>query len=144
MTVFVSCLPNYGPGALKPREEVAQRTNNNVNLNPATDFYKKLALECNGVHIAIDLFVVNTQFVDLATISKFPLVCSVEVEKDLDVLMSYDRAGGISQISGGCMHHFPLYSSKNSRDVDKLVKTFERYLTRKIGFEAVMRLRCTK
>ncbi|KAK7603574.1 hypothetical protein V9T40_003573 [Parthenolecanium corni] len=120
VTVFVSCLPNYGPGALKPREEVAQRSNNNINLNPATDFYKKLALECNGVHIAIDLFIVNNQFVDLATIS------------------------GISQISGGCMHHFPLYSSKNSRDVDKLVKTFERYLTRKIGFEAVMRLRCTK
>ncbi|XKL62561.1 hypothetical protein PGB90_002394 [Kerria lacca] len=121
VTVFVSCLPNYGPGALKPREEPIQRTSNkDIPLNPVTDFYKKLALECNGQYVAIDLFLVNAQFVDLATIS------------------------GISQISGGCINHFPLYSSKNSKDVEKLMKTFERYLTRKIGFEAVMRLRCTK
>jgi len=69
--VFVSCLPNYGPGALKPREDPSQRGNSkNIHLNPATDFYKKLALECSGVHVAIDLFVVNAQFVDLATISE--------------------------------------------------------------------------
>lgn len=53
-------------------------------------------------------------------------------------------AGGISQVSGGCMYHFPLFNSKNNKDVEKLVKSFERYLTRKIGFEAVMRMRCTK
>ncbi len=70
VTVFLSCLPNYGPGALKPREEPSQRANNNINLNPATDFYKKLGLECNGVHVGVDLFVVNAQFVDLATISE--------------------------------------------------------------------------
>lgn len=70
MTVFTSCLPNYGPGALKPREEPNQRGNNkSISLNPATDFYKKLALECNGHHVAVDLFIVNAQFVDLATIS---------------------------------------------------------------------------
>ncbi|XP_065212440.1 protein transport protein Sec24A [Planococcus citri] len=121
VTVFVSCLPNHGPGALKPREDPSQRgSNKSSNLNPATDFYKKLALDCNSQHVAVDLFVVNAQFVDLATIS------------------------GISQVSGGCMYHFPLFNNKNNKDVEKLVKNFERYLSRKIGFEAVMRMRCTK
>lgn len=72
--MFISCLPNYGPGSLKPREDPNQRNNSkNTNLNPATDFYKKLALDCSGVHLAVDLFVVNAQFVDLSTISKFEL-----------------------------------------------------------------------
>ena len=65
-------MPNHGPGALKPREDPNQRGScKNVNLNPATDFYKKLALDCSGVHVAVDLFVVNAQFVDLATISEY-------------------------------------------------------------------------
>ena len=27
-------------------------------LNPSTDFYKRLALECSGQQIAVDLFVI--------------------------------------------------------------------------------------
>lgn len=69
--MFVSSLPNYGPGALKSREDPSQRgSNKNLHLNPATDFYKKLALDCNSQHVAVDLFIVNAQYVDVATISK--------------------------------------------------------------------------
>ena len=38
-----------------------------VNLNPTTDFYKKLALECAGEQIAIDLFILAGQYCDLAS-----------------------------------------------------------------------------
>ena len=51
---------------------------------------------------------------------------------------------GISKFSGGCMHHIPLFSTSKPQLVKTLQKCFERYLTRKIGFEAVMRVRCTR
>uniref|UniRef100_A0A182UHM5 Sec23/Sec24 trunk domain-containing protein n=1 Tax=Anopheles melas TaxID=34690 RepID=A0A182UHM5_9DIPT len=96
VTVFQTCLPNYGPGALQSRENPNNRSSKEVaHLGPATDFYKRLALECSA---------------------------------------------GISKFSGGCMHHIPLYSESKPQLVKTLRKSLERYLTRKIGFEAVMRI----
>jgi protein transport protein SEC24 len=72
--VFQSCLANSGPGILHPREDPNQRTADNITqtmLNPVTDFYKKLALDCSGQQIAVDLFILNSQFVDLASLCKF-------------------------------------------------------------------------
>uniref|UniRef100_A0A182WMH8 Protein transport protein Sec24A n=1 Tax=Anopheles minimus TaxID=112268 RepID=A0A182WMH8_9DIPT len=121
VTVFQTCLPNYGPGALQSRENPNNRSSKEVaHLGPATDFYKRLALECSGQQIAVDVFLLNSQYCDLATIS------------------------GISKFSGGCMHHIPLYSETKPQLVKTLRKSLERYLTRKIGFEAVMRVRCTR
>lgn len=121
ITVFQTCLPNHGPGALQSREDPNNRSSKEVaHLGPATDFYKRLALECSGQQIAVDLFLLNSQYCDLATIS------------------------GISKFSGGCMHHIPLYSETKPHLVKTLRKSFERYLTRKVGFEAVMRVRCTR
>ena len=39
-------------------------------LNPATDFYKKLALECAGEQIAVDIFMLAGQYSDLASLCK--------------------------------------------------------------------------
>uniref|UniRef100_A0A1B0ETR7 Putative vesicle coat complex copii subunit sfb3 n=1 Tax=Lutzomyia longipalpis TaxID=7200 RepID=A0A1B0ETR7_LUTLO len=121
VTVFQACLPNYGPGALQSREDPNNRSSKEVNhLGPATDFYKRLALECSGQQIAVDLFLMNSQYSDLATLS------------------------GISKFSGGCIHHFPLFNHGKAQQVEFFKRCFERYLTRKIGFEAVMRVRCTR
>ena len=89
VTVFQCSLPNLGPGALKSREDPNQRAAKDVpNLNAATDFYKKFALDCSGQQVAVDLF-----------------------------------------------HNLP--------QVERLEHSLRRYLTRKIGFESVMRVRCT-
>lgn len=121
VTVFQSRLPSIGPGALVAREDPSQRASDTVpHLNPSTDFYKKLALDCSSQQIAVDLFLVNLQYVDVATLS------------------------GVSRFSGGCIYHFPLFRAVNSFHVNSLKRTFQRYLTRKIGFESVMRLRCTR
>ena len=40
------------------------------NLGPATDFYKKLALDCSAQQIAVDLFMLNGQFADMASIGR--------------------------------------------------------------------------
>ncbi|XP_055374325.1 protein transport protein Sec24A [Condylostylus longicornis] len=121
VTVFQTCLPNKGVGLLEPREDPNNRSSKDVaHLNPATDFYKRHALECSGYQIAVDLFVLNQQYVDLATIS------------------------GISKHSGGSIHHFPLFQKTKPHHVDSFKQCLKRYLTGKIGFEAVMRIRCTR
>lgn len=51
----------------------------------------------------------------------------------------------ISKYSGGCVHHYPMFHAvKNPSLTEKYEADLRRYLTRKIGFEAVMRIRCTK
>ncbi|XP_011167276.1 protein transport protein Sec24A isoform X2 [Solenopsis invicta] len=121
VTVFQTCLPNTGPGALQPREDPNTRVNKDVpHLNPATDFYKRFALDCSGQQIAVDLFLLNSQYSDLATLS-----C-------------------VSKFTGGCIYHLPLFRASKLQNTEALERLLRRYLTRKIGFEAVMRLRCTR
>lgn len=53
--------------------------------------------------------------------------------------------GCISRYSAGSVYYYQSYHHKhNPVQVEKLQKELKRYLTRKIGFEAVMRIRCTK
>jgi len=122
ITVVQCTLPNIGPGALKNREGGQSKEGLDSGLlNPSTDFYKKLALECSGQQIAVDCFVLNNQHLDLASIS------------------------GISKFSGGQVEAFPGYHSLHNLPVaERFDRSLRRYLTRKIGFESVMRIRCTR
>ncbi|KTG06532.1 hypothetical protein cypCar_00043219 [Cyprinus carpio] len=72
MSVFQTQLPTLGIGALKPREEPSQRANAKdvQHLSPATDFYKKLALDCSGHHVAVDLFLLSAQYSDLSSLGQ--------------------------------------------------------------------------
>ncbi|XP_073913414.1 protein transport protein Sec24A isoform X3 [Castor canadensis] len=122
MSVFQTQLPTLGVGALKPREEPNHRSSaKEIHLTPSTDFYKKLALDCSGQQVAVDLFLLSGQYSDLASL------------------------GCISRYSAGSVYYYPSYHHQhNPVQVQKLQKELQRYLTRKIGFEAVMRIRCTK
>ncbi|XP_074069635.1 protein transport protein Sec24A [Macrotis lagotis] len=122
ISVFQTQLPSIGAGALKSREEPNQRSSaKEIHLTPSTDFYKKLALDCSGQQVAVDLFLLSGQFSDLASL------------------------GCISRYSAGSVYYYPSYHHQhNPVQVEKLQKELKRYLTRKIGFEAVMRIRCTK
>uniref|UniRef100_A0A8B9TUI0 SEC24 homolog A, COPII coat complex component n=1 Tax=Anas platyrhynchos TaxID=8839 RepID=A0A8B9TUI0_ANAPL len=111
ISVFQTQLPSVGMGALKSE----------IHLTPSTDFYKKLALDCSGQQVAVDLFLLSGQYSDLASL------------------------GCISRYSAGSVYYYQSYHHKhNPVQVEKLQKELKRYLTRKIGFEAVMRIRCTK
>jgi len=122
VSVVQTQLPTVGAGALKCREEPDERSGKKVqHLCPVTDFYKKLALDCSAQQIAVDLFMLNAQYSDIATIA------------------------GISKYSGGALHYFPgFHSITNPAETDRFESALKRYITRKIGFEAVMRIRCTK
>ncbi|CAB1413823.1 unnamed protein product [Pleuronectes platessa] len=123
MSVFQTQLPNLGVGALQSREDPNQRASAKdiQHLSPATDFYKKLALDCSGQQVAVDLFLLSSQYCDLASL------------------------GCISRYSAGSVYYYPSYHHQHSpAQVERFQKDLKRYLTRKIGFEAVMRIRCTK
>ncbi|KAL6098292.1 sec24a [Pungitius sinensis] len=123
MSVFQTQLPNLGVGALQSREDPNQRASAKdiQHLSPATDFYKKLALDCSGQQVAVDLFLLSSQYCDLASL------------------------GCISRYSAGSVYYYPSYHHQhNPAQVECFQKDLKRYLTRKIGFEAVMRIRCSK
>ncbi|XP_043917273.1 protein transport protein Sec24B-like isoform X2 [Protopterus annectens] len=123
MSVFQTQLPSLGAGLLHSREDPNQRSSTKgiQHLGPATDFYKKLALDCSGQQIAVDLFLLSSQYSDLASIA-----C-------------------ISKYSAGCIYYYPSFHHiHNVSQTERLQKDLKRYLTRKIGFEAVMRIRCTR
>ncbi|XP_038833714.1 protein transport protein Sec24A-like isoform X2 [Salvelinus namaycush] len=123
VSVFQTQLPSLGVGALKSREDPNQRTSAKdiQHLSPATDFYKKLALDCSGQQVAVDLFLLSSQYCDLASL------------------------GCISRYSAGSVYYYPSYHQQhNPAGVECFQKDLKRYLTRKIGFEAVMRIRCSK
>jgi hypothetical protein len=53
--------------------------------------------------------------------------------------------GCISRYSAGSVYYYPSYHHQhNPVQVQKLQKELQRYLTRKTGFKAVIRIRCTK
>lgn len=123
VSVFQTQLPTLGAGLLQSREDPNLRssTKNVQHLAPATDFYKKLALDCSGQQIGVDLFLLSSQYSDLAS-----LAC-------------------VSKYSAGSVFYYPsLHHIHNMAQRQKFQKDLQRYLTRKIGFEAVMRIRCTK
>ncbi|XP_066498556.1 protein transport protein Sec24B isoform X2 [Hoplias malabaricus] len=123
VTVFQTQLPTIGAGQLQSREDPNQRSSTKGvhHLGPATDFYKKLALDCSGQQIGVDLFLLSSQYSDMAS-----LAC-------------------MSKYSAGSIFYYPAFHHvHNSSQKVKLQKDLQRYLTRKIGFEAVMRIRCTK
>ncbi|XP_043554013.1 protein transport protein Sec24B-like isoform X3 [Chiloscyllium plagiosum] len=123
ISVFQTQLPSIGVGCLQSREDPNQRSTAKgvQHLAPATDFYKKFALDCSGQQVAVDLFLLSGQYSDMAS-----LAC-------------------MAKYSAGSVFYYPSFHHiHNPAQVEKFQKDFKRYLIRKIGFEAVMRIRCTK
>ena len=65
-------IPNINPGALN-----AQIGKDPTVIAPTSDFYKKLSLDFASQQIACDLFLLNSSYIDLATLSKKNDLCSI-------------------------------------------------------------------
>ncbi|KRY61286.1 Protein transport protein Sec24B [Trichinella britovi] len=119
LTVFQTVLPDIGNGSLTSREDPNLRAAKEVtNMSAASDFYKNLALKCTERMIAVDLFVLGDSYVDLST------VCDV---------VTY---------SSGSVYYYPNFDAcSNPMEMERFRSDLGRYLRRKIGFEAVMRIR---
>lgn len=71
-------------------EDPNNRSSKDVqHLGPATDFYKRLALDCSGQQIAVDLFLLNSQYSDLATLCEsFKLIRRFKVCLIIKIFLS--------------------------------------------------------
>lgn len=131
ITVIQTRIPNINPGALN--EQIPKDPKN---VGPTSDYYKKLSLDYASQQVACDLFLLNSHYIDLATIStkeKFTFEFFFIFESFL---------GCISKYSGGEVKYYPGYHSiQTPYEVERFENDLRRYLQRKIGFEAVMRLR---
>jgi len=120
MCVVLSSLPSKGVGRLKYREspKVHGTVGEKDLLKPQDDFYRKQALEMSRQQISLDLFLCASKYVDVATLGMLPKHTAGE-------LYYYE---GFQQA---------IHGEKFSRELSHT-------LTRNTGFEAVMRVRCSK
>ena len=89
ITIVNASRPAYGVGVLMPRESARRGTRGSKCssgssgsiggagevdaqlLQPQTDYYKRLSLDANGAQMAIDVFQLGEEHVDLATLGMF-------------------------------------------------------------------------
>lgn len=141
ITVVQTRIPNINPGALNEIITPSGQANKEpTTVAPTSDFYKKLSLDYASTQIACDLFLLNSHYIDLATLS-MSRGREREGRKKQKANEHFDL-GCISKYSGGEVKYYPGYHSlQKPHEVERFENDLRRYLQRKIGFEAVMRLR---
>ncbi|CAG8554291.1 7755_t:CDS:10 [Diversispora eburnea] len=72
IVTLLSSLPSINPGALKPREDSkALGTPRESSLLLSADpFYKKFAVDCSRAQICVDMFLLSSQYTDVATLRR--------------------------------------------------------------------------
>lgn len=124
MVVCQCSLPSVGKGKLKHREnpKMFGSDTENVLLAPDTSndaqYYKMKAVDFSRQQISVDMFLVGATYVDVATL------------------------GCVPRYTSGHVYYYPVFN----RGVDdlRLRADLIHDLNRITGFEAVMRIRCTK
>jgi len=92
-------------------------------MQPGEQYYKNLALEFSKNQIACDLFLLTPKYVDVATL------------------------GCLARYTGGEVNHYTSPDSGSmlsNNEVSRFMNDVYRTLTRNTGFEALMRVRCSK
>ncbi|RHY35320.1 hypothetical protein DYB32_000221 [Aphanomyces invadans] len=118
MLVFQSSLPTAGQGSLKHREDSRVLGSNKEHdlLNPVDTFYRKNAIEFCRQQVSVDTFLFSPQYTDYASLGTL--------------------------YSAGQVFYYPGFTA--AKDGDKFRAELAHTLTRETGWEAVMRVRCTK
>jgi len=120
MVVCTTTMPNVGSARLKNRDNAAAYGTDREHTlrNPEDPFWKKLAAECSRVQIGVDLFSFAPAYSDLASLST------------------------LAKYTGGQVYYFPSFGAQ--RDGVKLKADLTHNLLRETGWEAVMRIRCSR
>lgn len=120
MLVFQSSLPSTGQGALRNRENPRAIGTDKEHslLTPADTFYRSNAIDFCRQQVSVDTFLFSGQYTDIATV------------------------GALSKFSAGQVYYYPGFSA--DRDSEKFSRELAHNLSRETGWEAVMRVRCTK
>ncbi|CAB5132532.1 hypothetical protein RhiirA5_364598 [Rhizophagus irregularis] len=122
IVVLQSSLPNINPGALKPREDpkALGTPKESVLLQSADPFYKKFAVDCSRSQVCVDMFLLGSQYSDVATLGCCP------------------------RYTGGQTYFYPAFNAGRSEDALKFAHEFAEFLASPVALEAVMRVRASK
>ncbi|ORX60983.1 hypothetical protein BCR36DRAFT_394129 [Piromyces finnis] len=122
IAIFQSNIPNCGKNALKKREDPSlyNTSKESTLLQPADNWYKEFALDCSRKQICIDTFIFSGQYTDIATLSTLP------------------------RFTGGSIYFYPGFDASRAEDANKFSSELSRFLSKKIGLEAVLRIRSTR
>ncbi|CAG8709270.1 14480_t:CDS:10, partial [Acaulospora morrowiae] len=122
IVAILSSLPNNNPGALKPREDpkALGTAKESSLLQSADPFYKKFAVDCSRSQVCVDMFLLGSQYSDVATLSCCP------------------------RYTGGNTYFYPAFNAGRSEDALKFAHEFAEFLASPIALEAVMRVRASK
>lgn len=130
ITVLLAQLPNHGSpedGSVLQKREIPDKAASDKDgssltplLNPASDYYKALALECCEKQISIDIFDLATSYVDLASVSP------------------------LAKFSAGSIFHYSNNPSELKTTLVRFDQDFRNHLVRPIGLESVLRLRYSR
>ncbi|GMM52558.1 COPII subunit [Starmerella bacillaris] len=118
---ITSSLPSVGLGKLQPRDErkhLGQKSEHQL-LQPANNFYKSFAVDCNKAQVTVDMFLVSNNYQDVATLSNLP------------------------KYTAGSTFFYPGWSAKKHSDSLKLQAELGGHLSQELGFEGMFRARAT-
>ncbi|KAK9760738.1 COPII coat Sec23p-Sfb3p heterodimer component [Basidiobolus ranarum] len=116
---FHTCLPTFGPGPLKSRDDVklVGTDKEKALFSPQDAFYKDLGAQFVESGISVDMFLFTNSYVDVATIGTLPA------------------------LTGGDIHHYPNFDAQ--KDGFKFNQELQHNVTRQFGFNGVLRIRCS-
>ena len=118
LMIFHSSLPNFNaPGRLAMRDDrkLKGTAKEKVLLQPADQYYTKLAQDCVAAGCGIDLFIFPNAFIDIATISELP------------------------RATGGSLYRYPYFQAEHHGWT--FAEDVRRAIMRPQGFDCVMRVR---
>lgn len=128
LLLFATSVPSLGAGKLRPRDPAATwGTDAEHRLRgPEDPFFKKFAAEASRAQVAVDVFSFARGPTDLASLAALP------------------------KYTCGQLYYYPGFNAPDhpnglpSRDARRLAAELKRNLTRPTGWEAVMRIRCSR
>lgn len=118
---ITSSLPSAGIGKLEVRDERKAISSNKESqlFNPANNFYKSFAVECNRQNVSIDMFLISNNYQDVASLSNLP------------------------KFTGGATYFYPGWQGGHEPDVAKLEHELSQFLSQDFGQEAMLRVRAS-
>lgn len=133
ISVIQAQLPNSGNpddgSILTKREDILVKRNMSADkngdqitplINPASDYYKNLALECCENQISTDVFNLSTSYADVASISP------------------------LAKYSAGTVFHYSNSPLERTSTLVRFDQDFRNHLVKPIGLESVLRLRYSR
>ncbi|KAI8807923.1 Sec23/Sec24 trunk domain-containing protein [Cladochytrium replicatum] len=120
--VLQATLPTLHDGALKAREDskLLGTPKEATLLQPASGFYKALAVDCSRAQVSVDLFAFSPQYTDIATLS------------------------GLAKYTGGSTYYYPGFNAARPEDALKFANELTHFLGRPLLLEAVLRVRASR